>query len=55
MNYHLPKSPLGKLPFGELPPVSGLGFRVEEFDQVGIHWGGIGPGGNGGNLQGGID
>ena len=53
VNYHLPKSPPGKLPLSELSPVSGLGFRVGEFDQVGIHQGGwIGPGGNGGNLQG---
>ena len=37
VNYHLPKSPPGKLPLGELSPVSGLGFRVREFDQVGIH------------------
>ena len=53
VNYHLPKSPPGKLPLGDLSPVSGLGFRVGEFDQVGIHQGGgIGPGGNVGNLQG---
>ena len=37
VNYHLPKSPPGKSPLGELSPVSGLGFRVREFDQVGIH------------------
>ena len=44
VNYHLPKSPPGKLPLGELSPVSGLGFRVGEFDQVGIHqgWRGLG-------------